>query len=135
MPEDPQNPDSLSDDRTFTGEREATSEEQQSLGDDRTFAGEQDAPPDEQQSLGDQATAGDALSSISDLELDGQASDFDLPLIDLAARYKIESERLSIPPILSRSMSLSAMRKGPSWYWNMSVAEACLTGSRKASWR
>ena len=72
MPDDPQNPDSL--------------------GDDHTLSGEQDVPAEEQRSLGDQATAGDALSSISDLELDGQASDSDLPLIDLAARFEIEGE-------------------------------------------
>ena len=71
MPDDPKNPDSLGDDHTFTGER--------------------DVPQEEQRSLGDQATAGDALSSISDLELDGQAVDSDLPLIDLA-RFEIEGE-------------------------------------------
>ena len=38
MPDDPKNPDSLDD--------------------DRTFAGEPDAPPDEQQSLGDVGTHG-----------------------------------------------------------------------------
>jgi WD40 repeat protein len=72
MPDDPKNSDSLDDDRTFASER--------------------DVPVEEQQSLGDQATTGDALSSISDLELDGQVSDSDLPLIDLAARFEIEGE-------------------------------------------
>jgi serine/threonine protein kinase len=71
MPDDPKNSDSL--------------------GDDRTFAGEREVPGKQEQSLGDQATAGDALSSISDLELDGQVSDSDLPLIDLA-RFEIEGE-------------------------------------------
>ncbi|MFP6647852.1 MAG: serine/threonine-protein kinase, partial [Pirellulaceae bacterium] len=73
MPDDPQKPDSLDDDRTFAGEREAPAQEQQSLGDADTHAGGMD-------------------SSISDLELDGQAVDSNLPLIDLATRYKIEEE-------------------------------------------
>jgi WD40 repeat protein/serine/threonine protein kinase len=73
MPDDPQNPDSL--------------------GDDRTFAGEQDAPPEERQSLGDAAThAGGVDSSISDLADLGEAVDSDLPLIDLAARYEMEGD-------------------------------------------
>jgi serine/threonine protein kinase len=73
MPDDPQKPDSL--------------------GDDRTFAGEPDVPVEEQQSLGDAGTHADGLdSSISNLELDGQVSDSDLPLIDLAARFEIEGE-------------------------------------------
>jgi len=73
MPDDPQKPDSLGDDRTFTGEQDAPQEEQQSLGDADTRAG-----------------GGD--SSISDLNDPGEAFDFDLPLIDLAARYEIEGE-------------------------------------------
>jgi WD40 repeat protein/serine/threonine protein kinase len=72
MPDDPKNSDSL--------------------GDDRTFAGERDVPPEEQQSLGDAGThAGGMDSSISDRELNGQASDSDLPLIDLA-RFEIKGE-------------------------------------------
>jgi WD40 repeat protein len=73
MPDDPKNPDSLGDDRTFTGEREVPGKQEQSLGDAGTHAGGMD-------------------SSISDLELDGQVSDSDLPLIDLAARFEIEGE-------------------------------------------
>ena len=33
MPDDPKNPDSLGDERTFAGERDVPVEEQQSLGD------------------------------------------------------------------------------------------------------
>ena len=73
MPDDPKNPDSL--------------------GDDRTFAGEPDTPEESEQSLGDAAThAGGGDSSLSDLDDPGDALDFELPLIDLAARYEIEGE-------------------------------------------
>ena len=71
MSDDPKNPDSLDNDRTFTGERETPPEADQSLGNAGTHAGGLD-------------------SSLSDLELDGLAVDSDLPLIDLAARYDIE---------------------------------------------
>jgi WD40 repeat protein/tRNA A-37 threonylcarbamoyl transferase component Bud32 len=73
MPDDPQKPDSLGDDRTFTSEPDAPQEEQQSLGDAGTHGGGMD-------------------SSISDLEPGGQAVDSNLPLIDLAARFEIEGE-------------------------------------------
>jgi hypothetical protein len=70
VPNDPQVPDSLGDDRTFTGQRET--------------------PPQEQQSLENAGThAGGIDSSISDV---GEIGDLDLPLIDLAARYVIEGE-------------------------------------------
>jgi serine/threonine protein kinase len=73
MPDDPQSPDSL--------------------GDDRTFAGEQGTPPPEQQSLGNAAThAGGGDSPLSDLDDPGDALDFELPLIDLATRYEIEGK-------------------------------------------
>ena len=50
MPDDPQNPDSL--------------------GDDRTFVGEGDSPPEEEQSLGDEDTHVVGMASfLSDLEL------------------------------------------------------------------
>jgi hypothetical protein len=73
MPDDPKNPDSLDDDRTFAGEPDAPAESEQSLGDAGTHTGGMD-------------------SSISDLEFDGQASDSDLPLIDLASHYELEGE-------------------------------------------
>jgi WD40 repeat protein len=73
MPDDPKNPGSL--------------------GDDRTFAGERDVPPEEQQSLGDAAThAGGGDSPLSDLDDPGDTLDFELPLIDLASRFEIEGE-------------------------------------------
>ena len=73
MPGDPQNPGSLGDDRTISEQREA--------------------PPESEQSLGDAGTHGGGLdSSISDLDHPGDALDFELPLIDLAARYDIEGE-------------------------------------------
>jgi hypothetical protein len=43
MPDDPKNPDSLGDDRTFTGEQEAPAQQEQSLGDEGTHAGGMDS--------------------------------------------------------------------------------------------
>ena len=68
MPDDPQNPDSL--------------------GDDRTFAGERDAPPEEQQSLGDQVTRDDATASSPD-EFNQILDDGDFgEIVDLETRYQ-----------------------------------------------
>ena len=90
MPDDPQKPDSLGDDRTFTGEPDVPVEEQQSLGDGGTFVGERDTSPEPEQSLGDQATAGDAISSISDLSSDADDLGDAMPLVDLTERYEIQ---------------------------------------------
>ena len=90
MPDDPKNPDSLDDDRTFAGEPDAPPEEQQSLGDGGTFVGERDTPPKSEQSLGDQATAGDALSSISDNSGPANELGDEMPLVDLSERYEIQ---------------------------------------------
>ena len=73
MPDDPHNPGSLGDDRTFVGEGDAPAEFEQSLGD-----------------AGTHADGGDP--SLSDLADPGDALDFDLPLIDLASRYELEGE-------------------------------------------
>jgi WD40 repeat protein len=68
-------------------------DDDKSLGGDKTFSGQPKTPPESEQSLGDAGThTGGGDSSLSDLDDPGDPVDFDLPLIDLAARYKIEGE-------------------------------------------